>query len=117
MRGLAALALLALALAPSALAAEGTVVLETKVGAVAFSHKGHVDRRIECKTCHHVEDAWKEQRCRACHGETESADGTPSIRIAIHGEDNKSGFCVGCHVRDKTGKAPSKCPDCHKKAP
>lgn len=95
--------------------AKDQVVFETKMGKVTFQHKAHVDRKVECKTCHHKDDAGKEQACKTCHKEADTAGGAPALKTAVHGKDNKSGKCLACHNQDANKKAPTKCTDCHKK--
>lgn len=95
--------------------AKDQVVFETKMGKVTFMHKAHVDRKVECKTCHHKDDAGKEQACGTCHKATDTAGGAPKLQTAVHGKDNKSGRCLDCHLKDANKKAPTKCTDCHKK--
>lgn len=99
--------------APLLAGAPDQAEFQTPMGKVTFKHKAHVDRKVECKTCHHKDEAGKEQACKTCHQKADTAGGAPSKKIAVHGKDNKSGTCLGCHMKD--AKAPQKCPDCHKK--
>jgi len=75
---------------------------------VAFPHKAHADRIKNCAECHHKDAAGKEQKCFACH-KAEKQGAAVSLKDAMHTK------CKGCHSKDATKKAPTKCDDCHKK--
>jgi len=75
---------------------------------VAFPHKAHADRIKNCAECHHKDAAGKEQKCFACHKAEKTGDAV-SMKDAMHTK------CKGCHSKDATKKAPTKCDDCHKK--
>jgi len=75
---------------------------------VAFPHKAHADRIKNCAECHHKDAAGKEQSCFACH-KAEKKDKAVALKDAMHTK------CKGCHSKDATKKAPTKCDDCHKK--
>lgn len=76
---------------------------------VPFDHKAHAEKRAkDCKTCHHKDEAGKEQKCSACH--KEKAEGkVVSLKEAYHTT------CKDCHKKDASKKAPVKCNDCHVK--
>ncbi len=76
---------------------------------VPFDHKAHAEKRAkDCKTCHHKDEAGKEQKCSACHKAT--AEGkTVSLKDAYHTT------CKDCHKKDASKKAPVKCDGCHVK--
>ena len=83
--------------------------MPAKQGAVTFGHKAHIDRAgKKCNTCHHdaKEDGTGAKACDTCHGKPGKA---PSMKDAMHKD------CKGCHEKDKTNKAPTKCAGCHKK--
>ncbi len=73
---------------------------------VAFNHKGHEEKALNCRTCHHE----SLQRCGECHTETgDEKGGYISLEQAMHsGKTEKS--CMGCHKEAKTAK---NCAGCH----
>ena len=76
--------------------------------AVAYDHKAHSAKVKECKTCHHKDEAGKEQGCSTanCHGA--KADGKKlDLKEAFHKQ------CKDCHKKEKKG--PVKCDECHPK--
>ncbi|OIP36111.1 MAG: hypothetical protein AUK27_02660 [Deltaproteobacteria bacterium CG2_30_66_27] len=75
---------------------------------VVFPHKAHADRIKNCQECHHKDAPGKEQKCFACHKATKTGD-------AVAQKDAMHTKCKGCHSKDATKKAPTKCNDCHKK--
>jgi len=86
--------------------AAGKDVIEFKGGAfgkVTFNHKAHQDMGISCNTCHHKDEAGKEQACSTCH----TKDSKVKAKDAYHNS------CKKCHEEGKKG--PTKCGDCHKK--
>jgi len=110
---LAAFLAVALAFGPGMAAPPDKMVLKeiqkTKA-AVAFDHKGHGAKVKECKTCHHQDEAGKEQKCSAasCHGA--KAEGKKvDLKEAFHTQ------CKDCHKKDASKKAPTKCDGCHPK--
>ncbi len=68
------------------------VKMPAKNGDVTFNHKAHAS-----------------QKCDACH---------PAVPQKAEQLDQAKGhgLCLECHKKDASGKAPTKCPDCHKKA-
>ncbi len=75
---------------------------------VAFDHKAHGAVAKDCKTCHHQDQAGKEQKCSSagCHGD--KTDGKKlSLKEAFHTQ------CKDCHK--KMNKGPVKCDECHPK--
>ena len=76
--------------------------------AVAYDHKAHSAKVKECKTCHHKDEAGKEQACSTanCHGA--KAEGKKvELKEAFHKQ------CKDCHKKEKKG--PQKCDECHPK--
>lgn len=87
------------------------VKLEAKMGTVTFQHEKHaVERKFECKTCHHKGTDVEKVACAACH--KDQAEGN-----VLSKKDSYHNTCRGCH--DQKAKAglnpPTKCRDCHKK--
>jgi hypothetical protein len=79
-----------------------------KLPPVTFSHKTHVDKvKVECATCHH-KDAKEPKACVTCHDAKDVKDKAPIAKDAFHKT------CQTCH-KEKGGKAPTKCTECHKK--
>jgi hypothetical protein len=76
---------------------------------VPFDHKAHAEKRAkDCKTCHHKDEAGKEQKCSACH--KEKAEGkVVALKEAYHTT------CKDCHKKDASKKAPTTCSGCHVK--
>lgn len=80
-------------------------------GAVPFDHVKHKDT-ISCKKCHHTGD---NKTCFSCHKAEQGADGTSSLKKAMHDS------CKKCHKETvkkdpaMKDKAPVKCNGCHKK--
>jgi hypothetical protein len=89
------------------------------MGAVKFNHKAHTDGGWSCEVCHHASKPEKPlgevryQACRDCH--SKAIEKPMKTKVAFHAVGAKSGICVDCHLAEKKG--PSKCSDCHKKAP
>ncbi len=93
-----------------AAAPEKTVIKEIQKtkGPVAYDHKAHTAKVKDCKTCHHKDEAGKEQKCSTakCHGA--KAEGKKlDLKEAFHKQ------CKGCHQKEKKG--PVKCDACHAK--
>ncbi len=102
----------------------GTVILKgSPLGGVKFEHKLHAhDRAVKCTTCHHASKPEKamtgpNEKCTDCHTKTPTAPMKTPTRGAFHDPMAKKGTCIDCHVAEnaKGKKAPSKCPECHKK--
>lgn len=75
------------------------------VSSVLFSHSKHEAKRIECKLCHHkVNNDDRIKQCAVCHK-------------GKSGDTTMHDFCIGCHMKDKSSKAPTMCQDCHKAEP
>ena len=77
-----------------------------------FSHARHIERKVECATCHHkAKDGRSDVKCSACH-QTETVDKVISAKDAFHDQ------CRGCHQKSNkaapTSKAPTRCTDCHR---
>jgi hypothetical protein len=101
-----------------------TVILTgSPMGGVKFEHKLHsVDRGIKCETCHHASKPEKpltkpQQKCTDCHTKTAEAPMKTKLQAAFHDPMAKKGTCIDCHLAEnaKGKKAPTKCPECHKK--
>ena len=115
--------------APDNIVMESKVYAKHKKALVNLSHKKHnVDYKIPCTECHHVykdgKNVWKEgdavQKCDACHSEAKAPKDDKCSKkdkiikyhySAIH--EN----CKSCHKASKKPTAPTKCAECHPKAP
>ena len=75
-------------------------------GPVPFDHKAHAGLVKDCKACHHMDAAGKEQKCANCHGEKTEGKKISS-KEAFHKQ------CKDCHTKAKKG--PTKCDACHQK--
>lgn len=74
-----------------------TVVIKNSVkGDVTFPHKKH-------------EAAGLLKDCKVCHEEATGG------KIAKLGKDKGHANCLTCHREKGNGKAPTSCPQCHKK--
>ena len=96
--------------------APATKTYKLKKGDVTFHHAEHVKRVGEkkCNVCHHSAkaDGSDAKACGTCHkAKTETKDG----KKVISAKDALHKTCKGCHKKDKTKKAPTKCNECHKK--
>jgi hypothetical protein len=117
----------ALCMAGSAWAQEKpptTVVLKgNPMGGVKFDHAMHSKMEgVKCDQCHHASKPEKpnktaHQACMDCHTKPATAPMKTATMGAFHVAMAKGGTCIDCHVKqDAAGKkAPTKCPDCHKK--
>jgi opacity protein-like surface antigen len=92
MKVLLSMAVAAMLLVGSAMAAAPAkpVVLQAKSGAVTYDHGKH--KALKCETCH--------------------ADAKGG-KIAGLDKDKGHAMCQECHKKE--GKGPQKCADCHKK--
>jgi len=87
-------------------------------GKVTFTHKKHIDLKIDCVKCHHT---WKKgetsgKLCKDCHKASKEAskDGK-----GITAKDAYHKDCKGCHEEAKKGgktAGPTGCTTCHVKA-
>jgi len=87
-------------------------------GKVTFTHKKHIDLKIDCLKCHHT---WKKgetsgKLCKDCHKASKEAsqDGK-----GITAKDAYHKDCKGCHEEAKKGgktAGPTGCTTCHVKA-
>jgi hypothetical protein len=111
------------AAAPAKKAAQrpkGKVTLPAKPGAVTFDHEAHATtHKVACATCHHASKPAmplksEQQACRECHTTPAKAPMKTTLQAAFHDPMAKKGLCVDCH-KQKAGKAPLKCAECHKK--
>ena len=99
---------------------KGKITLPAKPGAVTFDHEAHATtHKVACATCHHASKPAKplqaeQQACRECHTTPAKAPMKTSLQAAFHDPMAKKGLCVDCH-KQKAGKAPLKCAECHKK--
>ncbi len=97
---------------------------KAKKPAVAFTHKAHVDRKIDCATCHHTQKdlkagaATEVKKCSSCHLKPEKPETLACTEMSTK-KNNFHKQCIGCHKDDKKknkdSKAPKSCKDCHKK--
>jgi hypothetical protein len=99
---------------------KGKVTLPAKPGAVTFDHEAHATtHKVACATCHHASKPGKplqseQQACRECHTTPAKAPMKTTMQAAFHDPLARKGLCVDCH-KQKGGKAPLKCAECHKK--
>ncbi len=70
----------------------GPQKLPAKNGDVTFNHASHKD--VKCETCH---------------------EGGKGGKLTLD-QKKAHGLCVECHKKEAKASAPTKCPDCHKKA-
>jgi hypothetical protein len=108
----------------SAQKAPDTVVLKgNPMGGVKFPHAVHSKMAgTPCTTCHHASKPEKpmkgaEENCQDCHTKTATAPMKTTAMLAFHQPMAKGGLCIDCHVKQNAAgkKAPTKCPECHKK--
>jgi len=121
--------------APDDITIQSKIWPKKKKADVALSHKKHAEEyKIPCLDCHHVykdgKNVWQQgqevQKCEACHTcvkqgkalkEASPEEKKLSLLNAFH--DN----CKNCHKDTNKGKskeeqtAPTKCTQCHPKAP
>ena len=113
--------------APDDLTIQSKIWPKKKKADVALTHKKHAeDYKIPCIDCHHVykdgKNVWQQgqevQKCEACHTcvkqgkelkEASPEEKKLSLLNAFH--DN----CKNCHKEKQKG--PTKCSECHPKAP
>jgi uncharacterized ParB-like nuclease family protein len=94
-------------------AAPEKIVLNAKLGNVAFSHKVHAETmKIACTTCHHgLKEGEIPAKCGSCHGVDVKA---------LKAQDAFHTLCSkGCHKKENEANkknAPVKCIGCHVKA-
>ncbi len=102
----------------------GAVVMTgAPTGGVKFEHTLHAkDRGIKCETCHHASKPEKpmkgtQEKCQDCHTKIATAPMKTKTQAAFHDPMAKKGLCIDCHLESnaKGKKAPTKCPECHKK--
>lgn len=75
---------------------ETVVIKNAKKGDVTFPHKKHADSGL-------LKD------CKVCHAEATGG------KIASFGKEKGHANCLACHKEKGNGKAPTSCPQCHKK--
>jgi hypothetical protein len=103
-----------------------TVVLKgSPMGGVKFDHAKHSKMEgVKCDTCHHASKPQKaypakvtHEACQDCHTKTATAPMKTATQGAFHAAMAKGGTCIDCHVKQNAAgkKAPTKCPECHKK--
>jgi len=127
-----ALALFALALVlnPVVMMAQAkppttTILKGAPMGGVKFDHAGHVTKTggdAKCDTCHHASKpekaaTAKQEKCQGCHTTAATAPMKTKAQAAFHDPMFKKGTCADCHIKEAAAgkKAPTKCPECHKK--
>ncbi len=89
---------------------------------VAFPHKMHEDKKIDCMVCHHkATDKAAITGCsvEGCHTDASKAakKDKKGFYQAFHSKKSKAS-CLGCHKMEKKAgnkKAPVGCKDCHPK--
>jgi hypothetical protein len=96
--------------------AKDVIEYNPSYGKVTFTHKKHVDLKIDCVKCHHEMKGKKPgeavQGCKTCH--KAKAEGK-----AISSKDAYHKDCKGCHEEAKKAKkpaGPTGCTQCHVKA-
>ncbi len=87
------------------------IVFESAKKMVTFSHAKHTGYvKEKCVTCHHKDEAGKEQGCgiEGCHPKKKSSPDDKSItkKNALHKQ------CKNCHKAEAKGPF-KKCSDCH----
>jgi hypothetical protein len=98
--------------------AKDVVEYNPPYGKVTFTHKKHVDLKIDCVKCHHT---WKKgettgKLCKDCHKASKEAS-TDGKGIAAKDAYHKD--CKGCHEEAKKANkpaGPTGCTQCHVKA-
>jgi sRNA-binding protein len=104
--------------------APGVVILKgNPMGGVKFDHAVHSKMTgVTCDACHHAskpEHAAKSahEACQTCHTKAATPPMKTGTMLAFHKAMAKGGTCIDCHMKqDAAGKkAPTKCPECHKK--
>jgi hypothetical protein len=107
-------------------APDTAVLTGAPLGNVTFNHKAHTTTygATKCDSCHHASKPEKpmkaaQEKCADCHTKVAEAPMKTKAQAAFHDPMAKKGTCVDCHqaaIAKGNEKAPSKCPDCHKKA-
>lgn len=100
-----------------------TILKGSPMGGVKFDHAKHSKMDgVKCEQCHHAskpEHASKiaHEKCQTCHTKAATAPMKTATQGAFHVAMAKGGTCIDCHVKQNAAgkKAPTKCPDCHKK--
>lgn len=85
------------------------------MGGVKFEHAKH---SVACETCHHASREPKpgklaQQACTDCHTKPTQPGMKTGKQAAFHNAAATAGTCIDCHK--KSGNAPTKCTQCHKK--
>ncbi|OGP69094.1 MAG: hypothetical protein A2169_02660 [Deltaproteobacteria bacterium RBG_13_47_9] len=99
--------------------AKDVIEFNPKYGKVTFTHKKHVDLKLDCKKCHHT---WKAgettgKLCKDCH--KANKDASKKDGGGIESKDAYHKDCKGCHDEAKKAKkpaGPTGCTQCHVKA-
>jgi hypothetical protein len=110
-------------LAPAQEKGPATVVLKGyRLGGVKFDHARHSAGGATCESCHHASKPEKpskgpHDKCQGCHTSTVEAPMKTVAQHAFHAASAKGGLCIDCHAKQVAAgkKAPTKCPECHKK--
>ncbi len=96
--------------------AKDVIEYNPSYGKVTFTHKKHIDLKIDCVKCHHEMKGKKPgeavQSCKSCH--KAKAEGK-----AISSKDAFHKDCKGCHEEAKKANkpaGPTGCTQCHVKA-
>jgi hypothetical protein len=96
--------------------AKDVIEYNPSYGKVTFTHKKHIDLKIDCVKCHHEMKGKKPgeavQGCKSCH--KAKAEGK-----AISSKDAFHKDCKGCHEEAKKANkpaGPTGCTQCHVKA-
>jgi len=99
--------------------AKDVVEYNPAYGKVTFTHKKHVDLKIDCLKCHHT---WKKgettgKLCKDCHKATKEDSKAAGKEITSKDAFHKD--CKGCHDEAKKANkpaGPTGCTACHVKA-
>jgi sRNA-binding protein len=104
--------------------APDTVILKgNPMGGVKFPHAVHSKMAgTTCQTCHHASKPehpakQAEEACLDCHTKAATAPMKTTSQFAFHKAMAKGGLCIDCHLTQNAAgkKAPTTCPQCHKK--
>jgi Class III cytochrome C family len=93
------------------------------MGGVKFDHAMHSKMPgVKCENCHHPSKPQHpaksaHEACPICHTKVATPPMTTNMQGAFHAAMAKSGTCIDCHLKENAAgkKAPTKCPECHKK--
>jgi hypothetical protein len=102
----------------------GVVILKgNPMGGVKFDHATHSKMvGVTCDTCHHASKPQHpaktaHENCQDCHTKVATPPMTTNTMLAFHKPMATGGLCIDCHLKQNAAgkKAPTMCPQCHKK--